>query len=266
MTGDKRASTKKAAKPKYLNGKALRAGANGRKLAEVVANEIEREIMEAGWPVGQVVGSESDLLARFQVSRSVFREAVRIVETHRVARMRRGPNGGLVVTTPDSQSLARSAALVLDFQNVTGPQLAQARMAVELVSVQQAVKQIDEAGIQRLKDTLRMEVEEKNEAEAEGAAVGVLGGIEHDLHVVISELAENPALKLFVDVLISLTSTSHGTTKFRSEVRNEEARLEVAEAVHAAHEGIVNAIIRGDAAQAQHRMRRHLEAMSAWLD
>ena len=70
------------------------------KLAEHVAAQIRGDIIAKGWPVGQVLAAEPELIERYGVSRSVLREAVRIVEYLGVARMRQGPGGGLVVTTP----------------------------------------------------------------------------------------------------------------------------------------------------------------------
>src|SRR5207237_2385523 len=52
------------------------AAADGRKLAEVTAEQIEREIAEAGWPVGEVLGSEPEMLERLGTSRAVFRARV----------------------------------------------------------------------------------------------------------------------------------------------------------------------------------------------
>ena len=65
-----------------------------RKLARRAADRIISEVVARGWPVGEVLGSEVELLERYGLSRAVFREAVRIVEHLQVARMRRGPGGG----------------------------------------------------------------------------------------------------------------------------------------------------------------------------
>ena len=46
------------------------------KLAEQTAAKIELSIVEQGWPLGMVIGSEADLLAEYGVSRAVLREAV----------------------------------------------------------------------------------------------------------------------------------------------------------------------------------------------
>src|SRR6185437_15056676 len=82
-----------------------------RKLAARIARAIEDDVIAADWPVGSMIGSEPELIERYGVSRAVFREAVRLVEHHQVAQMRRGRSGGLRVIAPDAAA-AVSAAVV----------------------------------------------------------------------------------------------------------------------------------------------------------
>ena len=253
-----------ATRPSKARATARRAlidQSSGRKLAEVVAESIEDDIVAQGWPVGQVIGSELELLERFGVSRSVLREAIRIVENHRVAQMRRGRNGGLIVMLPDLLSIERSVALLLDSENVSGANLADARAVVELAAVETATKSLDEDGISRLKEALEVEAHcMAMEIEAEERFRGA-----HDLHATIAELSGNPALRLFVDVLVQLTHSDHGRREYRRTVRTAADRRRVEAAVHESHVGIVEAMIAGDAGLAKHRMRRHLDAMKPWL-
>src|ERR1700683_2485466 len=86
--------------------------ANAKRAAQV-ADLIVEDVMALGWPVGQVLGSESDLLERYTVSRAVFREAVRLVEHQQVARTRRGPGGGLVITEPTVGAVSDAVVLYL---------------------------------------------------------------------------------------------------------------------------------------------------------
>lgn len=71
-----------------------------RKLGEIVAERIIAEIIQQGWREGEVLGTERDFMERYRVSRATFREAMRQVEWHGAAGMRRGANGGLVVKAP----------------------------------------------------------------------------------------------------------------------------------------------------------------------
>jgi hypothetical protein len=85
-------------------------------LAAQVARRIEDETIGSGRPVGHNLGSEQELQDRHGVSRAVLREAVRLLEYHGVARMRRGPGGGLIVTAPDPTASMETITLYLDYR------------------------------------------------------------------------------------------------------------------------------------------------------
>jgi DNA-binding FadR family transcriptional regulator len=222
------------------------------KRAEQLAGRIEREVMEARWPVGEVIGTEPDLVERFGVSRSILREAVRILEHHRVAEMRRGPGGGLVVTAPDAAAVTRAAVLYLDHEDVSVADLFEARRGLELLSVERAARTVDEAGVERLRAVLGDE-----------AASGAPGHHSHELHNVLAELSGNPVLALFVDVLVSLTE--HHMRPVEALAVAAGGDRQSLEGARRAHEAIVEAVVAGDAALARHRMRRHVEGIEAFL-
>lgn len=221
-----------------------------RRLAEVVAREIEEYIVGLDWPVGEIVGSEADLIERFDVSRAVFREAIRIIEHHNVARMRRGPGGGLVVTEPNPEPIRNAMALYLRYNGVDREEIFEALAALELTAVTKATETVTEEGIERLREALACEEELGEEAVTEKRA--------HNLHVVIAELTGNAAMKLFIEVLSELNEEMLvGARTEKSRVPLEQAAADY----HHAHVAIVDAIAAGDTALAQHRMRRHLEAI-----
>lgn len=221
------------------------------KTAEHVAHALEQEIVEGGWRVGSVVASQAELLDRFGVSRAVFREAVRLMEHHGVARMRRGPGGGLVVTAPQGDSITQAMALFLNYRQVTLAQLHAARATVELNCVQLAAERITEQGITRLREALDQESRGMIARPAVQA---------HELHHIIAELSGNAAMALFVETLTKLTRQRQ-----QKEPRADQEQQAVADSVHHAHVAIVEAIIAGDASLARHRMSRHLDAITPWL-
>src|SRR5205823_13642264 len=96
------------------------------KLASVVARRIEDEIVASGWPVGEVLGSETELLDRFGVSRAVLREAVRIIEHSGAARMRRGPGGGLIVTEPNRDAVVAAISIWFSYVGITAAEIIEA--------------------------------------------------------------------------------------------------------------------------------------------
>lgn len=218
------------------------------KLADRVAARIEAHVMASGWPVGTNLGSESDLIAQHGVSRAVLREGIRIVESHNVARMRRGPKGGLIVTEPNIESVLASAALYLDFASVRQQDLFAVRMALEFTCLRQVSENLDETKIARLREAI---AEDRRVTETEG-----VGAHNSDLHVLFAELSGNPALRLFVDVLVRLTQQ-----RAKQNIPND---AETAGVVQHTHSRIVEALLDGDLAVAQHRLAKHLDAMSVY--
>lgn len=231
-------------------------GRGGRRLAEMVAARIEKDIVDGGWRTGTILGSEPELIERYGVSRAVFREAVRLVEHQQLASMRRGPGGGLVVTEPDPGVVRHAARVYLRRADVTREQLFEARTALELAGVVTAADRLDEDGIARLTEAL--------DTERELVAEGVTLGHARNLHSVIAELTGNPAISLFVEVLTQLDEEMV-QQRWTTEAPDVDTTAR-ASASHEAHEAIVAAIIAGDAPLAQHRMRRHLQAISELLE
>ena len=197
--------------------------------------------------MGEVIGSEPELLDQYGVSRPVLRQAVRILESQRVARMRRGPNGGLVVGAPDGSSVASSMAIYLEFLRVDPQLVRQARTSIELTCVGLAARHIDAKGIVALRSVLSSELQR----------VGETGGLAlQALHLQIGELSGNPVFSLFVKVLTEL-SRDQAPLHF-IERGSEPARVEQ---LHQEHRRIVDAIIAGDGSLACFYMRCHSQAI-----
>jgi DNA-binding FadR family transcriptional regulator len=213
------------------------------KTAEGLARKLEERIAAMGWPVGETVGSEPELVAEYGTSRAAFREAVRILEHHAIARMRRGPGGGLVVTEPDTSSVVRATALHLQYDEASLGQVFDARSTLELKTVELAAQRIDEKGIRRLREALRRDEELQR--------AGVHPGT-HEIHLLIADLTGNPSLRLFLEVLTKLT-----VPPAQADERSSALRAE--------HEAIVEAIVSGDTLLARQHMLAHLTAMKGYF-
>ncbi|MEV5849787.1 FadR/GntR family transcriptional regulator [Streptomyces sp. NPDC048179] len=221
------------------------------KLAEVVASRIHDDIAARGWQIGMVLGSEADLLARYEISRAVLREAVRLLEYHSVARMRRGPGGGLVVTEPEPQASIDTMALFLEYQGVTADDLRIVRNAVELGIVARVTAR-HAAGDREIAERLGRAVRRPTEGPADDPRKADL------FHSELAALADNPVLSLFLAIITEL---------FRRHASGHDRPLPgdtAAEEVQHVHQRILDAIVQGDAGVARHRMRRHLDALIPW--
>jgi DNA-binding FadR family transcriptional regulator len=217
------------------------------KLALQLATTIEAEIKKLGWPVGRSLGSEPALMGRFEVSRAVMREAIRIVESHGVAEMRLGPGGGLTVTAPTPQAALETFSLLLDHAQATASDLFEVCDAILLASVALAAQRISEAGIAELRGL----IEVTDDPSADRPRLRGCG----DIHLAIVRATQNPALVLLSDVLAQMTAS---LTK-RPDSHTDD------EALARDHAAIITAIIAGDSALAQHRMRRHMSRIKQSL-
>lgn len=225
----------------------LQDGEPRAKLAEVVAGRLRDDIAASGWPVGSVIGSESELLARYGISRAVLRESVRLLEYHSVARMRRGPGGGLVVDTPEPQAIVEAMALYLAHMKVSGPDLVAVRDAIELGVVTRVVDRHDDPAVERdLDEAVRWQ----------GDGADSQDRADH-FHEVMSELGGNPVLTLFLRILTELWRR-HSDTVRRDVPEGASAEMD------RVHRLIAEAVVAGDEGLARHRMRRHLAALTEW--
>jgi DNA-binding FadR family transcriptional regulator len=68
--------------------------------AAYVAGELEREILDAGYPPGERLGTKEDLRERFGVAVATVSEALRLLETRGLTEARPGPGGGIFVGRP----------------------------------------------------------------------------------------------------------------------------------------------------------------------
>ncbi|MEE3755193.1 FadR/GntR family transcriptional regulator [Mycobacterium intracellulare] len=83
------------AKRTTLTGSAVEAQTAGK--PKQIADELRGLIITGGLDEGDLLGTEADLLERFDVSRPSLREALRILEAEGLISVVRGALGGVVV-------------------------------------------------------------------------------------------------------------------------------------------------------------------------
>ncbi len=213
--------------------------------AELIAQRIRRDIVALGWPVGRRLGFEPELLERYGVSRAQFREAARILESHSVVEMRRGTDGGMVVTAPDGRELMRACSLYLRRRGMNRAQLLDVRAELEVATVTLTIEHLTSDGVERLNQIVSREQACSDE---EFATVG------HDLHAAVAELSGNRALSLLVSILSQLSAER----LFPADTAPQQSP----DTVRNLHRGIVEAIIRRDVAQSARLIRKHLGAFT----
>ena len=219
-------------------------GPDRSKLASTVARQIVDDVIAAGWPVGETIGSESELLERYGVSRAVLREAIRLVEHQQVARMRPGLGRGLVITEPNIDSIIDAVAFYLDRVDVGVDQVFGARIVLEEFTMTLAPTRLDESDIEGLRHKV---------AEEQAGVIDT----RRELHRLLADTTQNRVLSLFVEIL---TKVSHLYRVDRLQVTTREIS-----GIQEIHGNIVSAVVAGDVGSARRYMRRHLEAEAAFF-
>jgi DNA-binding FadR family transcriptional regulator len=231
-----------------LPDRVVLGGPGDGKRAEAVARRITQEIVSAGLRPGELVGTEKELIEQEGVGRAVLREAVRLLEHHQIARMRRGPGGGLFVFEPSAIAVTEIAAIYLARRGMRLASLAELRTGVEVALTGLAARRMDAAWAARLRDVIAGERAAAGEEQDEAAG---------DMHAAIAGAAGNRVLELVALVLIRL-GTLHQIEWLAPHAR-EQVRAEVLRA----HEAIAAAVEAGDGELSSRQMRRHLEALAA---
>jgi GntR family transcriptional regulator, transcriptional repressor for pyruvate dehydrogenase complex len=88
------------------------------RIAELVADQMRRQIIEGKLADGTVLPRLEELVKRYNVTLVALREALRILETEGLISVRRGNQGGVVVHAPNETYVAYMLSLVLQCNGV----------------------------------------------------------------------------------------------------------------------------------------------------
>lgn len=213
------------------------------KLAVQVARRIEQEIIERQWPIGEVLGSETALREQFGVSRSILREAIRVLEHSQVVQMRKGPGGGLVVGTPDPTPAVRGLVIYLEYAGATVEQLVNARFIFERMAIAAMSESLTEIGVRELRSS----------------ASGDDSRLPENFHISLGRLSGNPVLEVYIDILVRLSAAY--TQRVRGVTNTEEEGTAAAKQ----HLAIAEAIVAGASSKAESDLVTHLDRGANWL-
>src|SRR3954468_190126 len=99
-------------------GPEARRRLSARRTAEIVADELRRQIIDGELSDGDLLPRQELLVEQFNVSLVSLREALRILETEGLISVRRGNRGGAVVHAPAKASAAYMLGLMLQSESV----------------------------------------------------------------------------------------------------------------------------------------------------
>jgi GntR family transcriptional repressor for pyruvate dehydrogenase complex len=227
--------------PNFLeNIPALRVGA---RLSEQLAEALVVSIRDGQLPSGERLPTESALVQRFGVSRTVVREALSRLKTMGLIESRQG-SGAFVKNS--FQSRVDQLVLAPDGSVNAVIQMVEMRRALEAESAALAASRRTPADIKNIKDKMA----------ALDRAVALGGdGVEEDvaLHTAIATAANNPFLLATLAYLSQFLRDATRVTR-----ANESTRCDFAQQVRDEHTQIVKFIEAGDATAARMAGAMHM--------
>jgi DNA-binding FadR family transcriptional regulator len=218
------------------------------KVAELIAGDLRSRIIGGELADGAELPRESDLVEDFAVSRTSVREALRILETEGLLRIRRGKLGGAIVKRPTAASAAYHLGLTLVANGVTHDDLAAARLSIEPICAGLAAelperhKVVDELGA----------LIEASEACTTNVAFTAAA---HDFHLRLTERCGNTTMTLLAGTLEAVWNAQEDRIAWSVEDPEDppsrRASIE-------AHRRLVDAIEAGEPERARAEMHAHL--------
>ncbi len=213
------------------------------KSAHNLIYRIRRDIRVRGLVASDRLGSESELIGIYDVSRSTLREALRILEAVGVTESRKGFSGGVFIYRADPNNTVEAAARFLEQSNLSFEQVYEMRLALDTFAVELAAGRRSRAHVEALELALVAESKAAS-GEAFAAAAG-------ELHNAICQAAGNRLLALYINVLIE-------TTLFQIVQKRQLHKLmENRTKLVRSHARIIRAIAAEDALAAGRHMRDH---------
>jgi GntR family transcriptional repressor for pyruvate dehydrogenase complex len=220
------------------------------KVSEKMARRILRDIVTRNLQPGTKLPSEALMLRRYKVGRASLREGLRILEVYGLIWIKPGPGGGPVVADVSSVDFARSATFFYHAVGATLRELVEARVHLEPLMARLAAERFTDDAAKQLRHVLAREQLTIDEPDTTPLSEGdVFEWWPALFHRLVAGMSGNRVMGLFgqsvVDIYIERVAT----------MSTGERRAHV----HAAHQGIGEAILKGQGQKAERLMRAHLE-------
>ena len=166
-------------------------------LYEQIADSIEKIILDNGI-TAQRLPPESDLVKEYGVSRSVIREALKVLKERGLVSMRAGD--GSYVTLPGAKAIRGVMARVTQFNGISDDKINEVRTILEARTAGDAARYATEADIANL-ELLVEQMEICKDAVTERARLDCA------FHFAIARLSQNALLVFMVESLLELLGT-----------------------------------------------------------
>src|SRR4051812_42289837 len=97
----------------------INSGRSPLKASELLAAQLRADIASGKLAAGTTLPTEAKMMIEFGVGRPTLREALRLLESEALVRVRRGVRGGVEVLTPTTRPAAHCFSLLLSHAGST---------------------------------------------------------------------------------------------------------------------------------------------------
>jgi len=230
------------------------------KAAELVSRALRKQIVRGEVKEGSTLLPESDMMARFGVSRPTLREAIRILESEGLITVSRGSRGGAIVRRPSVSVATQYVGLLLQSSGTTLADVYRVHVVVEPAAARVVAEKFSKTAPAVLRASIADGINEFDSDFAFGTAAARFRNK-------LIELADIPTLSLLMGMLNSIFEScwANATVAAGRQIDNSQAKRRGLRSM----EKLIRLIESGDGDAAEQHWRRHTEfvkrAMSGWL-
>lgn len=211
-----------------------------------IADQLRALVLGGLVRPGEFLGTEDDLAKRFEVSRSVVREAVKGLEAVGLVEMKTGRGGGVSVASGNPSFFADALAIQLKLVGTSESELIDAQISVECAAAELAARFATEADLSHLEKLVRAAEESLKDLEE-------CRRLSFEFHEALAVASKNRVLMSLLSSLRHVRDAARGA--FPSAAR--------AKAIVREHRELLELLKRGDAGAARANMEKHLGSFRA---
>jgi len=168
-----------------------------KRYSEQIAELMQHKILRGHLETGTNLPSEKDLALEFQVSRSVIREALRILEVSGLVNIKKGPTGGIFVSDVYHKPITNSLNNLITSGEITIDHLFDVRLLIEPHIAMEAALHAKDEDIEKLKDLI-------TDSSSHQEDPILLKRNNLKFHLLLAKASGNPVLSLLLESVIEL--------------------------------------------------------------
>jgi len=212
------------------------------RLCEQVARQIQNLILEGRWPEGYQLPPERELAEKFGVSRTVIREAIKVLSARGLVEVI--PGRGTFVTSLDMKAVSLYMSLLVKARSASLLQFHEIRSALEVAAAGAAAERATPDELIQLREI----VEQIDRCLAADAKEEFIQADVH-FHAMLADASHNP---LFQAVLDPIMGTLADMRRITYHIAGSPQHGQIF------HRRILECIERADAEGAREAMRQHM--------